>query len=149
MIRIKPSKCHADFRVTGHNLKPENVSLLLGLRPTVSWIANEAGEKNCSGISSDEGGWILSTRKHIISPAPENHILWLLDQMSESSKHFDELRKKNFLLRLTVQSYSSSNFLELRISNSTLVRLAEWKMSIYFDCWKKEEFLFEKSKRIR
>ena len=142
MIRIKPSKCHAAFRVTGRNLKPESVSQLLGLRPTVSWIADAESKPKTGAILSIEGGWVLSTHKHVLSPLPENHILWLLDQMCESSKHFDELRQKNFFLKLMVQSYATSNFLELRISDLALIKLAEWKMPIHFDCWKREELSF-------
>jgi hypothetical protein len=142
MVRTKALRCHAEFKITGVKLEPENVTNLLKLAPTESWTAEKLRKPAKNQLKLKEGGWILSTRGHVISKLPEDHVLWLLNQILESKKQLVKFRELELYPRFVVQCFSMSDFLEVRFSSDLMVKLADCNIPLYFDCWNAGEMTF-------
>ncbi len=88
-------KTHAELRIYSGELSPREVSLRLGIEPTVM---NEKGKTRISITTGRErvlplNLWLLSSEGHLHSKDLRRHLDWLLDQIEPAAAALRELEQ--------------------------------------------------------
>jgi hypothetical protein len=84
----------ATFRIFHEELDPEEISKLLGIEPSYSYLKGSSyGDR---GRKNRFGGWLLETQNNVHSRDIRRHIDWLLEHFSDKVQEIHRLQEKGY-----------------------------------------------------
>ena len=123
------------FFLRGKNIDPDEITLLLGIKPTTKHRVGEIHGKNQDMVWKT-GLWLLDSTAQVQSTEIEEHIIWVLDQLEPMKLQLTSIMDKSDVhieLRI-IFSLFTRNWDSI-INVKTIERLAELKIPISISTW--------------
>ncbi len=125
-------RTYATLRIYPDSITPDEVSKLLGLKPTRTSLAGAKSKQHVNG-------WFLSTQGQLESRDCRKHIDWLLDQIELVQTEFIELLTKEVRVDIFCFWVSSTGNGGPTISPLQMSRLVKFNLTVSWDIWLPEQ----------
>ena len=120
----------AAFCITGLGIAPEEITRVLGITPTKTWLVGESIQQ--TGLRHKQNGWCIATAAEVVSL--EETTQQLLAVLSPKANAINELCSKHDLDReLNCAIYVVNETPAVNFSRGVIVALAEIGASIDVD----------------
>ena len=123
---------YASLRIYGDHLKPDEISLRLGLVPSDS---QQKGDLTQLKKSASVGGWFMSSQGHVESRDVQRHILWILDQLIDREALLKALQDEGYEMDVFCFWASAHGHGGPELSPEIMQRLSSMSLKIGFDVY--------------
>jgi hypothetical protein len=123
------ARTYATLRIYPKSLRPDDVSMILGIAPTRVSFAGDGS------LGKHVNGWFLSTKNRIQSRDTRRHIDWLLDQVETVQDKIHDLRKEESKIDIACFWESTSGNGGPTISPHQMKRLVQFDIEVWWDVW--------------
>ena len=99
---MHPHTVHLTLRLTHEVNDPSTVTHLLELIPTRALQANQAIQLNGATGKVKRSAWILSSEEHVDSTDLDDHLHWMMDQLTDRRERILSLNDSGWSIALNV-----------------------------------------------
>lgn len=136
-LDILPSAVHASFGLYHEELDPEEITTRLQVQPSRCHRKGDQRLGKDGRVYSpfSKGAWRLSSKGKIDSLDANQHILWILDELSHCHFVLRQLRRDGYEMSLKCAWFASSDNTCPSLNVETIRRLAQFKLDFWFDVY--------------
>ncbi len=136
-INTKPYRVHASFRIFHDDLDPVELTELFCVEPTRTHRKGDqrVGKNGRLYSPFKQGSWILDSEKHVNSADVNEHIHWLLNELSSCTGAIHKLQSSGFLVDVVCGWFASSDNTCPTLQPDTIRRLSRFRIGCWFDVY--------------
>lgn len=128
------AKTFATFCVYHDTADPRDITAVLGITPTRSWVRGEShGTKRVAAYPTS--GWFLSSESEVVAHDSLRHFEWLLAAIEPQRSALHELRQQGHRMGISCYWLSKSGHGGPTLTADIMRRFAELELPVGFDVY--------------